>query len=1341
MPNPYDKWLDDMLGPMEPAPEVQPWQPPAPPVRKPRRPKPAAPPPQEDQMSDLQRYGAMGVRGVAGLFGVTPVSGAIAGGLGEVLAQGIEEGGIPELSKENLAHVGGEAAAGAVGGGFAKLLMKLGGAPLKAAVAGGLMGGAAPILRHGISEGEWDPRKYAGEVALAGGLSAATGGIVSKLSGYPKVPSEAPKEVYHVETTAVPGGRGYQGGHIRTSSRGGTTLEGATTGVNQPINPIIGSGEVVTVKPPQPTDPAVVPHVPYVGMPSVTQKQQRMIEAEQKAAQKAEDEAARLQQIQDEMDAAGLTEADRQVNFSRTTNATDPDGRKTRMVERFAKETDEGDDVATQLAENHPYYVDKRAQGTGPDLSPEQEVEQIKAQMAELQAQMAPPAVPNRRGSFMDMFRQNPPARSQAVGVGNPPEAPLPPLATPELPPSAPVQAPEAPSGLAGLLTPKKGGKRAPRTPKSKVQKFDEGIDAILRGVDEGVPPVEPPTPLSFEAGANKRTNDQLTKSMASLTPEDITKLDELAAPSRGFEPMENRLGELPSPNGLSAGPRPVLPESPISQAEQDIILEQLSQTPEAWAAQDQLTKQLSNLRPAQEGLDLLGKSGRYGRLQSLFKAGAGSKDEAREAGKLLRYAAGQVDAPIGKAAQPAQTLGDQLQASVAASGAGNWVDEENALIQRLSQLPPEQRLAAFLEEGVPSAPASLAAESSAPTDWVQQATSEVDDLLTKRAANRRNPDPVEPVIQKTGKLPKRMQTPENPEVQQVSELAKLLKASGAIKGPEELGDWMARFQRGEAVMPEGPPALAPEAPTPTVPTMGGGRQHVSQERVGTEAPLPQDYSPTPSGKAPRASKKAPVGAQSTVGEGPSVEKPYAVVVTAGKTIGSQSFGTIEEAQAFQKAALETGKFTNVKIQSLADTKTTNLQPRLNKGKKGEAGFASPELLARLGLAGAGAAAGAAYDDEDPVRGALIGGAAGAALPSVAKGLTELGANPPSVGKAIERLQHDGDTYKAAETIAKTLPQYVRFNYLADLIGIPANAGFGPWGSGMFGTLERSLAGDPRAWEAFKEISNPINFLKELPSSFKEAQSLVGRAEGFALSEASTGVEKSLAVPGTFLTAGDVAIRRILQRHGFSDDEARIMTMTSEPFTKTGESGAHLRGLGWDLAFPFKRTPINIVEQGFLRTPGLGFYMQGIGAKRGTRAADPFAQQLFQQAMGAGVGLGANQLGQELDPESAKALRRYITNTAGPYGLLAGLGLATGQAQRRGKEGRQLVNEMARTLPYHLPMPSLEPAQDALRYAADPENLEKLPRGTYPAALFEQLKTLLSTPEEDPFESLARRRR
>ena len=56
----------------------------------------------------------------------------------------------------------------------------------------------------------------------------------------------------------------------------------------------------------------------------------------------------------------------------------------TRMVERWVKETDEGDDIATQLAENHPYYVDKRAEGTGPDLSPEQEVEQIKAQMERL---------------------------------------------------------------------------------------------------------------------------------------------------------------------------------------------------------------------------------------------------------------------------------------------------------------------------------------------------------------------------------------------------------------------------------------------------------------------------------------------------------------------------------------------------------------------------------------------------------------------------------------------------------------------------------------------------------------------------------------------------------------------------------------------------------------------------------------------------------------------------------------------------------------------------------------------------------------------------------------------
>jgi hypothetical protein len=294
--------------------------------------------------------------------------------------------------------------------------------------------------------------------------------------------------------------------------------------------------------------------------------------------------------------------------------------------------------------------------------------------------------------------------------------------------------------------------------------------------------------------------------------------------------------------------------------------------------------------------------------------------------------------------------------------------------------------------------------------------------------------------------------------------------------------------------------------------------------------------------------------------------------------------------------------------------------------------------------------------------------------------------------------------------------------YLADVVGLPANAWVGPYGSGVFGALEKALVGDTRGWAVLNELKNPWNFLKEYPSAFQEARDLVGRAEGFSESQAVGAFEKGLTWPGTALTGGDVAIRRILERHGFSDEEARIMTLTWEPFTKSGESLAHMRGLIPDMTFPFKRTPINIVEQGLLRTPGWGFIQQAIGAGRGTRAADPLKLQLMQQGLGAGIGYGSYKASEHMTPEQARVARRFMTNAAGPYSLLAGMGVAAGQARGR---GQPIAGATVRNTLQQLPIPSIEPLQDAFGMGAKvfdhgPGAIrvpDDVPRGAYPAGL------------------------
>src|SRR3990167_1246718 len=96
-------------------------------------------------LSTLKRYLAMGARGAGGLFGLTPVTGAIGGGLGETAAQAIEG----EMKPWEIAS---STALGAVGGKGAQWLMRSLGKPVLAAARGAFLGGAAPHVQSLIEE-------------------------------------------------------------------------------------------------------------------------------------------------------------------------------------------------------------------------------------------------------------------------------------------------------------------------------------------------------------------------------------------------------------------------------------------------------------------------------------------------------------------------------------------------------------------------------------------------------------------------------------------------------------------------------------------------------------------------------------------------------------------------------------------------------------------------------------------------------------------------------------------------------------------------------------------------------------------------------------------------------------------------------------------------------------------------------------------------------------------------------------------------------------------------------------------------------------------------------------
>mgnify|MGYP001588477445 CR=1 FL=1 len=366
----------------------------------------------------------------------------------------------------------------------------------------------------------------------------------------------------------------------------------------------------------------------------------------------------------------------------------------------------------------------------------------------------------------------------------------------------------------------------------------------------------------------------------------------------------------------------------------------------------------------------------------------------------------------------------------------------------------------------------------------------------------------------------------------------------------------------------------------------------------------------------------------------------------------------------------------------------------------------------RLGTTLAGGLIGGATDPLDnPILSALVGAGLGAVAPNAVQAIR-------SIGVPESALQ---DPTLTMDKLRHIIPQTMRFNYLMSTKGLPANAFVGPYGSAAMGALEHGLAGDPRGWAAIQEL-NPVTFGKEAIRAWDEAASLIGRAEGESLTEASGPLGRLLAAPGTLMTGGDIAARKALMRAGFSENEARRMTLTSEPeLTPFRRVAGFTKGSPeLQTLMPFSRTPANIAEQGLLRTPGIGTFMQPY-----REAADPMAQQLVQQGLGAAVGIGSGVAGANMDPETAKWARRYITNAAGQYSLPAAVGFATGQAIRRGKPPIPgAINEMA----YALPLPTVEPAFDLARWLNAP-SMETAPNWAYPAAIRE----VIEQPEAFPY--------
>ncbi len=398
--------------------------------------------------------------------------------------------------------------------------------------------------------------------------------------------------------------------------------------------------------------------------------------------------------------------------------------------------------------------------------------------------------------------------------------------------------------------------------------------------------------------------------------------------------------------------------------------------------------------------------------------------------------------------------------------------------------------------------------------------------------------------------------------------------------------------------------------------------------------------------------------------------------------------------------------FGNAQAQAMA----SNAAPKLAD----ESGASTLELLVHLAGAATGAGIGAAMDDNgSPIEGALVGGAIGAGIPAIPKLLQSVNLSP-------EVLNTPEGIKEAAKKIINTIPTYQRAAYLSDLRGIGPNMWAGPYGSMMTGALEAGLKGDQRGWEVIKRFWRPDNFLREWKNAFPEATELIkhgemGRAEGMA--QLSGNLTTGLQAPGVGMTMGDVAARRMLMQAGFSLDEAKTMTLTSEPTTKFGQN--FVRGANSTLGsilFPFRRTPINIAEQGATRLPfGVGAVVNALGDNPGSLRDIGVEAGLGTVASGIGYGIGT----QMDDPRSTaqNVIRRTASNLGGRYSLPVTLGMFAGQTIGQGKN--LTPRNMTQAAEQMVPLPSVGQIVDPAYYLASKLGLTgnenpRPPRGILP---------------------------
>lgn len=207
--------------------------------------------------------------------------------------------------------------------------------------------------------------------------------------------------------------------------------------------------------------------------------------------------------------------------------------------------------------------------------------------------------------------------------------------------------------------------------------------------------------------------------------------------------------------------------------------------------------------------------------------------------------------------------------------------------------------------------------------------------------------------------------------------------------------------------------------------------------------------------------------------------------------------------------------------------------------KPTDAGFANAELLRTLGGGAAGAMAGSFFEPENPLLGALLGGGAGAV------------ATTPAMQRHVAPYVYDA---------------------MLSALALPKNI------AGVTGAIAGGALEYPREAPRILREFFSGRTLSDIKSNFSDP-TIANRW--------AAGGDGSWRGPFTrAMGAIDQGTIQALMRAGFTEEQARLMTLTNEPISKASQSLLDVaRKL--PVLLPFARTGLNVVEQGLVRTPGI----------------------------------------------------------------------------------------------------------------------------------------------------------